>query len=358
MSRVKFTRAKNFEFLRPDGNCVELPVPADWNQQLVPLVNRDDYTVNVLISSKPPAEASYNSLAIGSGHTAGFIIPGAAILSPENPNASNATYCAYNLLVADIFCRASIDKQYLLASNSSPAAESRHNIFRQNSYYLITWNKYFNSPNSICRDFALSLCHHGLVFSTSDNHPQHLYFDHEGDGTTLRVKSTAALPSYVITILGSLIPYCENPFLRFFYLYQVIEYMMGVEFDSKVADVRSRLAAIVNPSMVELREILEKFQDATREKTRINAALVPECPATAISAEKLLSALNALDPDTSFAERIYRVRNILFHDYKQLHEKGEQIGLLCAGLFAYLVSRKLRKVCINRFFAHTRAVSR
>lgn len=116
---------------------------------------------------------------------------------------------------------------------------------------------------------------------------------------------------------------------------------MGLEFDSKVSDVRARFGAILNPSMVELREILEKFQDATREKTRINAALVPPCPTTALSAEALLTALNALDPDTSFAERIYRVRNILFHDYKQLHERGEQIASLCQNLFAYLVAKRL-----------------
>ncbi|MGV3683014.1 MAG: hypothetical protein ACO1PM_25330 [Acidovorax sp.] len=341
MSKVKFTRAKAFEFLRPDGGRIEIPVPPDWNQRLVSLVDRNDYTVNVVVSSKPPAEASFSTLAIGSGHTAGFIIPGAAILSPDNPNASDANYSAYNLLIADIICRASRDGNYLLASSAAPSAESRHNIFRQNACYLITWNKYFNSPSSIYKDFAISLCHHGLVFSISDGHPKHLYVDYEGDGTTMRIKSTAALPSYVTTILGSLIPYCDNPFLRFFYLYQVIEHMMGMEFESKVADVRNRLAAIANPSMVELREILEKFQDATREKTRINAALVPQCPATAVSVEKLLAAVNALDPDTSFAERIYRVRNILFHDYKQLHEKGEQISLLCGDLFAYLVSKKL-----------------
>ncbi len=341
MSEVKFTRAKAFEFLRPDGDRVELPVPVDWDQSLVPLVKRNDYTVNVVVSSKPPAEASYSMLAIGSGHTAGFIIPGAAILSPENPNASNANYCAYNLLVADIVCRASNNNQYELASQTFQTAESRNSVFRQNAYYLITWNKYFSSPSTICRDFALSLCNHGLVFSTLDEHPQHLYAEYDGDVTTLRLKATTELPSYVVTILGSLVPYCTNPFLRFFYLYQVIEYMMGVQFDNKVADVRTRFAATANPSMVELREILEKFQDATREKTRINAALVPECPTTAISAENLLTALNALDPDTSFAERIYRVRNILFHDYKQLHERGEQIASLCRDLFAYLVSKRL-----------------
>lgn len=338
---MKFTRAKSFYFFRPDGERIELPVPTNWNQSLVPLVNRNDYTVNVVVSSKPPAEASYSTVAIGSGHTAGFIIPGAAILSPENPNASDATYCAYNLLVADIVCRASRDNQYGLASQEFQAAESRDNIFRKVAYYFITWNRYFTSPSTIGSDFALSLCNHGLVFSTSDEHPQHLYVDYEGDGTTVRLKPTAKLPSYVVTILGSLVPYCTNPFLRFFYLYQVIEYMMGVEFDSKVADVRTRFVETGNPSVVELREILEKFQDATREKTRINAALVPACPTTAISVENLLTALNALDPGTSFAERIYRVRNILFHDYKQLHERGEQIASLCRDLFSYLVSKKL-----------------
>lgn len=338
---VKFTRAKAFEFLRPDGVRLELPVPIEWNQSQVPLVKRNDYTVNVVMASKPPAEASYSKVVIGNGRTAGFVIPGAAILSPENPNASDATYCAYNLLVADIVCRASRDKLYELASPTFQGAESRDNVFRQSAYYFITWNEHFTSPSTICRDFTLSLCNNGLVFSTSNEYPQHLYVEYEGGGSTLRLKPTVTLPSYVVTILGSLVPYCTNPFLRFFYLYQVIEHMMGVEFDSKVTDVRNRLAATANPSMVELREILEKFQDATREKTRIKAVLVPPCTTTGISVETLLTALNALEPETSFAERIYRVRNILFHDYKQLHERGEQIASLCQNLFAYLVSKKL-----------------
>lgn len=338
---MRIIRVKAFEFLRPDGGLVELPVPADWNQDSVQNVKRTDYTVHIVVSSERPAEASYGKVAIGNGHTAGYIIPGAAVLSPENPNANDAHYCAYNLLVADTVCRASRERRYDLAAPTLKAAESRDQVFKQGVYYFVTWNKYFTSPSTIPKDFALSLCNHGLVFSVSEEYPKHLYAEYEGNGSTLRLKPTTTLPSYVVTILGSLVPYCANPFLRFFYLYQVIEHMMGVEFDSKVADVRSRLAANAKPSMVELREILEKFQDATREKTRINATLVPPCPTTAMSAENLLTALNALDPDTSFAERIYRVRNILFHDYKQLHERGELIASLCRDLFAYLVSKKL-----------------
>lgn len=330
-----------FQFLRSDGDCVDLPVPANWDQSQVRLVQRMDYTVNIVVASKPPAEAAYGKVAIGDGYTAGYIIPGTAVLSEENPHANDATYCAYNLLIADAVCRSANSKSYELAAPNCQLASSRDQIFRQGAYYLVTWNKYFTSPATLSKDFALALCNHGLVFSTADEHPSQLYSDYEGNGATLRLKSTSTLPSYVVTILASLVPYCTNPFLRFFYLYQVIEYMMGIEFDVKVSDVRSRFVANANPSIVELREILEKFQDATREKTRINAALIPPCPITAISAETLLTALNALEPDTSFAERIYRVRNILFHDYEQLHERGEQIASLCRDLFAYLVGRRL-----------------
>lgn len=341
MPEVRITRAKAFQFRRPDGEYVELPVPPNWNQSLVPLVRRGEYAVHIVTGSKAPAEAAFGSVAIGDGHTAGYIIPGAAIISPENPNASNAAYCAYNLLVADAVCRASSRNVYELAAFDCQSAASRDQVFRQGVYYLITWNKYFSSPSTLTKDFALALCSNGLVFSNSNEYPTHLYADFDGSGATLRLKATSALPSYVVTILGSLVPYCSNPFLRFFYLYQVIEYMMGLEFDAKVSSVRAQFVAIANPSMVELREILEKFQDATREKTRINTALVPPCPTTALSAEVLLAALNSLDPDTSFAERIYRVRNILFHDYKQLHERGEQISSLCRDLYAYLVGKRL-----------------
>lgn len=338
---MKISRVKLFQFQRADGDMVEIAVPPNWSQALIPKVRHGDYTVNVVISATAPAEADFGKVAVGNGHTAGYVIPGAAILSPENPHDADETYCAYNILVADAVCRSSQIGNYELGSKNCQQANSLSQIFRRDSYYLITWNRYFTSPAALSKDFALALCDHGLIFSHSEEHPSQLYLEYKGNGSTLRLKSTPQLPSYVVTILSSLVPYCNNPFLRFFYLYQVIEYLMGIEFDLKVSNVRERFLETQNPSMVELREILDKFQDATREKARINVALVPACPTTSLSAETLLSALNALEPDTSFAERIYRVRNILFHDYKQLHDRGEQIALLCQDLFAYLISKKL-----------------
>ena len=92
---------------------------------------------------------------------------------------------------------------------------------------------------------------------------------------------------------------------------------------------------------MELREILEKFQDATREKARINKVLSPECPKTLVSLNALLTALKIHEPDATFAERMYRVRNTLFHDYGVLHGHGSEISSICDGLYEYLVEKKI-----------------
>lgn len=339
--QVKISRTKLFIFRRRDGECFDIKVPSNWNQSLVKLIDRSEYTVHFVVTDHVPAEADFCKIAVGSGHTCGFVIPGSAILSAENPYSADPTYCAYNLLIADAICRASALDNYDLTSDKCDSAHSRENVFRQDGFYLITWNKHLSAPGSFTRDFAISLCSHGLVFSSSAELPTRLMSSSPSKGSTLRLKATDHIPDYVVTILGSLVPYCENPFLRFFYLYQVIEYLMGEDFDSRVADVRSRFVANANPSKVELREILEKFQDATREKSRINQVLIPECPKTLISVNSLLTALGISEPDATFAERLYRVRNTLFHDYGVLHSHGPAISSICDELYEYIVEKKI-----------------
>ncbi len=318
-----------------------MPVPKNWDQSLVPKVVRSDYSIRIVIASKPPAEASYGTVAVGDGKTGGYIIPGAAVLSHENPHHDDPTYVAYTLLVADAVCRASIRNDYSLCEANCQSASSREQIFKPNAYYLITWNQFFKSPVEFKRDFALALCQNGLVISNSDVHPTELYTDYVGDGRALRLKQISNVPEYIVEILGSLVPYCQNPYLRFFYLYQVVEYLMGIEFDVRVKEVRERFDKTTNPSIVELREIMDKFQDATREKTRINQALNLECPKTRIAADALLGEVDALEANATFAEKIYRLRNTLFHDYRQFHGKDKQISVLSQDFFAYLVEKKL-----------------
>ena len=273
MTEVKIRRVKFLTFRRPDAELVDIQVPKHWNQEMVRKVVRSEYSVHVVVSDRAPAEAEFHKIAIGKGVTCGFVIPGSAIISSENPNSDDSIYCAYNLLIADAVCRASLSGHYELTSDKRDVATSREGIFRQDVFYLITWDKHITSPSTFAGDFAISLCAHGFVFPSSEELPTELMSTPPTDGSTLRLRDTKGLPDYVITILGSLVPYCKNPFLRFFYLYQVVEHLMGEDFDTRVAEVRNRFLGNESPSKVELREILEKFQDATREKARINEVL-------------------------------------------------------------------------------------
>lgn len=338
---MNISRAKLLAFRKPDGDFLDIEVPGGWNQSLVKKIDRSEYTVHFVATDHTPAEADFCKVAVGSGPTCGFIMPGSAILSPDNPHSEDPVYCAYNLLIADAICRDSARDRYDLASDRLDLAHSRESVFRKGGFYLATWNKHLSSPGSFARDFAISLCSHGLVFPTSAELPSRLISVPPTDGSTIRLKATDGLPDYVITILSSLVPYCDNPFLRFFYLYQVVEHLMGEVFDSRVADVRVQLTEKTNPSKVEIRKVLEKFQEATREKARINQVLSPECPTTLISTTSLLDTLGINEQNATFAERLYVVRNTLFHDYGVLHGHGPEISLICDGLYAYLVEKKI-----------------
>lgn len=336
ISRVKF-----FTFRRRDGDCLDIKVSDSWNQKLISKTHSAEYSIYFVVTDRAPAEADFYRTSIGNGPTCGFLIPGSAVLSDENPHSADPVYCAYNFLIANAICRSSAKTNYDLASDRCDIAHSRENVFRQDGFYLVIWNKHIAKPEKFERDFAISLCSYGFVFSASTEHPKRLMASPPVNGATLRLRATALLPDHVVTILGALVPYCENPFLRFFYLYQVVEHLMGEDFDNRMADVRHRLMAAANPSKVEIREILDKFQDATREKARINQVLSPECPTTHISVTSLLTALGINEPDATFAERLYRVRNTLFHDYGTLHRHGHAISSICDGLYAYMVDGKI-----------------
>jgi hypothetical protein len=192
---------------------------------------------------------------------------------------------------------------------------------------------------SFDKDYSISLCANGLVSPSEDGLPTNLCTSHIADKSPLRLKKSVELPDYAITILCSLVPHTSNPFLRFFYLYQIVEYLMGRDLDSRIAGLRQDFLANQDPSMVELREIVKKFQRATNEEARINSVLQLTCVHSSAAADVLLGKVDLNDKELTFAEKIYRVRNTLFHDYRRLHDYDSEVSALCQNLYSYLLAR-------------------
>jgi len=335
----RITRVKSFAFRRPDGVLIYIPVPKHWDQTLIPRISRGGYSVRTLVTASPPPEASFSPVLIESKSTNGYLIPGSAILSPDTPHHDDAYYCAYNIIAADVICRSSLNGEYRQASKNCVSATSRDLIFHQDLFYLITWDSQIPAAKSFDKDYSISLCSNGLVGPNDDGIPGWLCTSHNADRSPLRIKKSLELPDYAITILCSLVPNAVNPFLRFFYLYQIVEYLMGRDFDSRITGLRQDFLTNQDPSMVELREIVKKFQKAANEETRINSALDTACIHTSAAADALLDKLNIADEDLTFAGKIYRVRNTLFHDYRRLHDYDSEVSSLCQNLYSYLLAR-------------------
>jgi hypothetical protein len=335
------TRVDTLQFRRPDGDVVELVVPPVMNQDWMGKVIFSDYTVRLVRAERPASEAEYSSIALAEGRTVGYLIPSTAILSVENPNNGDAAYSAYNIIAARIICELSQRGEYSLVDPACTRATGPQTIFMNDCYYLITWDKHIPNSQNFTRDYAVSLCAKGLVFDHQGQKPIALSTQYESSQRTMRLRATQGLPDYVVSILTELIPFTHSPFLRFFYLYQVVEYLMAERFADEVKRLQAELATAGTHSVVDVKDALKRFQAATSEDSRINGVLLPPCPTTLLVAGRLLDSLSVDHVSMTFAAKIYRIRNTLFHDYRRLHGATGDLTDLSTGLFAYLLESKM-----------------
>jgi hypothetical protein len=188
--------------------------------------------------------------------------------------------------------------------------------------------------------YFISLFSHGLLLSDGTSSPIGLPSPQPFNGK-IAVKENAPHPDFIYEIFVNLIPYTGSPFLRFFYLYQAIEYLMSGSFQKKYVEVKTELDKETSISVTTLRDIMEKLTAATKEKTRIKEVLVPECSLTKMQANNILNSLTVDCSKFSFAESIYKIRNIVFHDFSKIHHLGQEIGELSDNLLRYLMEKKL-----------------
>jgi hypothetical protein len=338
---LRINKFKKLCFSRPDKTVITLDIPANLSQSLIKHTNFSEYSVHILKTNRIIAESEYSIIELENAGTVGYLIPSEAILSEENPNNKDKYYAAYSLIAAAIICENSFKKDYSLTHTDHGSAITAPMVFAENSFYLVTWNKKIPDHTNFSKNYAVFFASKGLTFSQGQTQPLALTASQHVKGTFFRIKATKGLPDYIVTILTELIPCTVNPFLRFFYIYQVIEFLMSSEFNTRVTSLKQKFSAATSHSVTDLKDILKEFQKATKEDSRINSVLCPACPATEISAENILVTLNIQHDEMTFADKIYKIRNTLFHDYQRVHSHMESMSTLSDNLFSYLIEKKM-----------------
>lgn len=339
--QIRCRRIKELRFRKSNGDVVSLVVPTNLNQELLVKAVRQDYLVLPVATGRLVAESEVAPLNLR-GSTVGFLIPGQTILSADQGLNSDRLYGTYSLIAAMEVCQRSFRGDYTLASPESANAESSSPVFHEGIFYLVVWlTKLETSADSFFDGYFVSLARSGIVSFIPGSRPLRTERTLTSYTQPIALSKNPDWPEYVRTIVSLLEPHATDPFLRFFYLYQIIETLMGVKFKSGLGPLFLEFKQRSELSVTQLRDYIEKFQKVYREKPRINEALQPTCSNSQALAETLLEALGEETEDVPFGELIYKVRNIIFHDYSRVHAYSSMVADLEEALASYLFERHL-----------------
>lgn len=339
--RIRCRRIKELRFRKSNGDVIPLAVPASLNQALLAEAVREDYLVLPVATGRLVAESEVAPLRLR-GSTVGFLIPGQSILSPDLGLNSDRLYGTYSLIAAMEVCQRSHHGDYTLASPEAANAETTSPLFHEGIFYLVAWLKSLGaSAESFFDRYFVSLARSGIVSFVPGSRPLRTERTLDSYAQPISLSKNPDWPEYVRTIVSLLEPHATDPFLRFFYLYQIVETLMGAKYKSGLGPLFLEFKERPDLSVTQLRDYIEKFQKIYKEKPRINAALQPTCPNSQGLAEALLEALGEETEDVPFGELIYKVRNIIFHDYSRVHAYSSMVSDLEDALASYLFERHL-----------------
>lgn len=341
-ARIRYKLLRELRFENPDGSLIQMEIPQNLSQRLLRQIVRDDYLVMTVTTGRTIAESEVCTLKCGN-NIVGFLIPGQAILSPDQPRNSDDMFAAYSLIAAMEICERSFRRDYALSTPQVANSGTPRAIFQDGVFYLVAWTKKIGvNANEFADKYFVSLAQHGIISAIGRSHPLKTQRTLSSYNDEIRLTSNAAWPEYIRTIMFELQPFAADPFLRFFYLYQVIEALMSQNYKDALARIRLDFDAAQDLSITQLRDYVEKFQKVYKEKTRINQVLTPQCARSKASAEAILSALGEKEEgEPTFAELVYKIRNIIFHDYRRVHAYADLVACLEDDLAGYLLEKKL-----------------
>lgn len=336
-----YKRVNEFYFKDLSGDISILPVPKNLNQDFLKRARPEEYLVIPFAAGRPVVESEVTSLTFR-GSKIGFLIPGQALLSDYQGLNSDPFFGTYSLIAANKVCADSQRGEYTLSA-TSPSDGSTSGVFHQGVFYLVVWlAKIGITEDEFHKSFFVCLARNGVFPYSAARQPSRSPRTLHSYNCIIGLFQNDEWPDYIRTIVSELSPFASDPFLRFFYVYQVIETLMSINFKNQLAKVRETFDQELDLSITQLKEYVDKFQKIYKERTRINNALQPISAKCVQSAEAVLDALGEKDPDLTFADMVYKVRNIVFHDYQRVHPHASLVADLEEDLMTYILDEKLR----------------
>lgn len=327
---------RELRFKQPNGMVISQEVPTNINQSLMSGVKCRNYKVVPVSATKPLPESAISTLKYR-GERIGLMIPGQAILSNSQPKNNNPNFAAFSLIAACKVCSDSFRDVYDLASVERMTTNPNSIPFLEGDAYLIISKKDLVEDSQFWEKYSASLFDN-RVYAYRGSRAYCSVTD-EPPPESISIREASVVSDYAAMITRDLYPYAPEPILKFFYAYQIIEILIGVNFKDRSEEIRQKLNQAAPVSITTMKDIVKEFQDSYKELPRIKALLTPTCGETILALDSFFSAIGENNPGETFGEKVYKARNVLFHDFSKAHNRTEQITPLSDGLMRHLVSK-------------------
>jgi hypothetical protein len=132
----------------------------------------------------------------------------------------------------------------------------------------------------------------------------------------------------------------DNLLYRFIILYQVIELLMSRVADVKIGEIKSYILG----GNSDFNIIKQKINDASNELKRINIIFSDQCQIESSQYNDLINTLNVLLAQLGDSEQrilsdaIYKLRNVLIHNYRMINDTHYELFLSIVNHFECLIN--------------------
>ena len=262
----------------------------------------------------------------------GWMFPIQAINSKSHSFTDNQFFLNYAFAAIKILLIGS----NLTRSNSSKFNRDNYSVldfYEDDDILLVLSNqKIAKIENFSIDNFIPCLFKFGYHLVTSSKsgenifHSQNQFYDQLSTRIVLKpISKCLQSELYVNNLFKKFLPYEQHHLVRFSVLYQIVEWLIEKIFQkellSRIGDYRCRAPN----DTIEFYELKESIIELTNEKKRINklfsnyANIAASCHDLKRKCDILLNALGKEQND-SITHSLYRIRNILYHGYRNLND--------------------------------------
>lgn len=301
--------------------------------ELDPAFANKDFEVYLLTKKGVKESEIYQIYLRRSNRRIGWVFPASSIESELHDYAKDEHFLKYAYMGIRESLNALDDSVFSKIVPGDLSTCGLLDIFHEDTVLLVLSRETYEKDHPFNIDRAApSLAKNGYVKLTERNPDDMHHMSESPKGSKLYIEEVAEdldNHSFISELLNSSFPYESNPIFKFFYLYQIFELLIDTIYQNEQEHLVTELIASKGDTG-KTKDALDNVQQFLSEKKRLKL-LISEYTNSEGKLSNLRGLCNSLLNDCGrsnsegFDGYFYKVRNFIFHQYRDLPSGSSNI---------------------------------